>query len=184
MGNFAAGLALLFERTVRPGDWITVGAYEGIVKSLSIRATVLTDFDRRDVVIPNRTLISEIVVNFTRTDQTGRAIIKVGVAYGSDTRLVDQLLADTVRSHALVEDALVTFDNFGDNALNFTVRVYLKDISQRLGVVNEIHHRVTDVFRRHNIEISFPQRDLHIRDGALEVRLIKPAELSEGAQEP
>lgn len=183
VGNFAAGLALLFERTVRPGDWITVGAYEGIVKSLSIRATVLTDFDRRDVVIPNRTLISEIVVNFTRTDSTGRAIIKVGVAYGSDTRLVEQLLSDTVKSHALVEDALVTFDNFGDNSLNFTIRTYLKDISQRLAVVNEVHHRVADVFRRHNIEISFPQRDLHIRDGALEVRLIHPPELPAGAQE-
>jgi potassium efflux system protein len=172
VGNFVAGISLLFERTVRPGDWVTVGGVEGIVKSLSIRATVLTDFDRRDVVIPNRTLISEIVVNYTRTDITGRAIIKIGVAYGSDTRLVEQLLSETVKGHPLVEDALITFDSFGDSALNFTVRIYLKDVSQRLAAVNEIHHQVAAVFRRSGIEISFPQRDLHVRDGALEVRLV------------
>lgn len=173
VGNFVAGLSLLFERAIRPGDWVTVGGVEGIVRSLSIRATVLTDFDRRDVIIPNRTLISEIVVNFTRSDNAGRAIIKVGVAYSSDTRLVERLLTDTVKNHPLVDDALVTFDTFGDNALNFTIRTYIKEISQRLTVINELHHRIAAVFRRHNIEISFPQRDLHVRDGALEVRLVR-----------
>ncbi len=172
VGNLVAGLSLLFERTVRPGDWITVGGVEGIVKSISIRATVLTDFDRRDVVIPNRNLISDIVVNYTRSDTTGRTIIKVGVAYGSDTRLVERLLSETVKGHPLVDDALVTFDTFGDNALNFTIRTYVKDVSQRLAIINEIHHRIASEFRQHDIEISFPQRDLHIRDGALEVRLV------------
>jgi len=171
VGNFVAGLSLLFERTVRPGDWITVGGVEGIVKSLSIRATVLTDFDRRDVIIPNRSLISETVVNYTRSDATGRAIIKVGVAYGSDTRLVERLLTEAIKLHPLVEDAILTFDTFGDNALNFTARIYLRDITQRLAVINEIHHRVAASFREHKIEISFPQRDLHIRDGQLEVRV-------------
>lgn len=172
VGNLVAGLSLLFERSVRPGDRIAVGAIEGVVKTMSIRATILTDWDRRDVVIPNRKLISDVVINETRTDLTSRAIIKVGVAYGADTRLVERLLLDTVRRHSHVEDVLCTFDAFGDNALNFTLRIYITDLGQRLAIVNELHHAINEVFRARNIEISFPQRDLHLRDGSLDVRII------------
>lgn len=172
VGNLVAGLSLLFERSVRPGDRVIVGNVEGVVKSISIRATILTDFDRRDVVIPNAKLIADTVINETRSDITGRAIITVGVGYGSDTRLVERLLLETVRKHPQVQDVLSTFDNFGDNALNFTLRVYIADVTERLATVNELHHAIAEVFRKNNIEISFPQRDLHIRDGALEVRLI------------
>ncbi len=171
VGNLVAGLSLLFERSVRPGDRVIVGNVEGVVKSISIRATILTDFDRRDVVIPNSKLIADTVINETRSDITGRAIIAVGVAYGSDTRLVERLLLETVRKHPQVQDVLSTFDNFGDNALNFTLRVYIADVTERLATVNELHHSIAEVFRQNDIEISFPQRDLHIRDGALEVRL-------------
>lgn len=172
VGNLVAGLSLLFERSVRPGDRIVVGNVEGVVKSMSIRATILTDWDRRDVVIPNRKLIADVVINETRTDLSSRAIIKVGVAYGADTRLVERLLLDTVRRHPHVEDVLCTFDAFGDNALNFTLRIYITDVGQRLAIVNEIHHGINEAFRARNIEISFPQRDLHLRDGSLDVRIV------------
>lgn len=172
VGNLVAGLSLLFERSVRPGDRIAVGPIEGVVKTMSIRATILSDWDRRDVVIPNRKLIADIVINETRTDLTSRAIIKIGVAYGADTRLVERLLIDTVRRHPHVEDVICTFDAFGDNALNFTLRIYITDVGQRLAIVNELHHTINEAFRARNIEISFPQRDLHIRDGSLDVRIV------------
>lgn len=169
--NFVSGIILLFERPVRPGDMVRIGDQGGIVKQIRIRATVVQDWECRDVIVPNRNLIEQTIFNQTRSDRSARVLIVVGVAYGSDTVLAERLLRETCEAHDEVIAARVTFDAFGDNALNFTVRLTIRDVDKRLDVTNELHQRVYLRLRENGVEIAFPQRDLHLRDGELTVNV-------------
>jgi len=169
--NFISGIILLFERPVRPGDMVKIGETTGIVKQIRIRATVVQDWECRDVIVPNRVLIEQTLMNQTRSDRTCRVNFEVGVAYGSDTVLTERLLREVCEAHPETISSRATFDNFGDNALNFTVRNTIRDVDKRLDTVNELHQSVYKTLAEHGIEIAFPQRDLHLRDGELTVRL-------------
>lgn len=169
VNNFVSGLILLFERPIRKGDWVVVGGTEGTVKEIQIRSTKIQTFDRSDVIVPNSELISNQVTNWVLTNQTGRAIIPVGVAYGSDTEKVRDILLsiaeqnDDVAKNNLVPKPLVLFREFGDNSLNFELRVFLHNVDSRLSVVSNINFAIDKAFREEGIEIPFPQRDLHVR---------------------
>lgn len=166
--NFVAGIILLFERPVRVGDVITVGNTTGVVSRIRIRATTITNWERQELVLPNKDLITGSLTNWTLSDTTNRVVITVGVAYGSDTRLarqiLEQILAD---SPVVMKDPRprVTFDLFGESSLNFTVRAFISNMDDRLNAIHGIHTEIDDRFKEANIEISFPQRDLHIRSG-------------------
>jgi potassium efflux system protein len=172
VNNFISGLILMFERPIKKGDWIQVGTTEGYVKKISIRSTIVQTFDRSDVIVPNSELISSQVINMMLDDQRGRLRISVGVAYGSDTELVQRLLLEAAHAHDQVitdgstPEPRAIFQAFGESSLDFDLLVHLKDIDLKLRVRSEIHTMIDKAFRKHGIEIPFPQRDVHLKNGA------------------
>ncbi|MBT8346526.1 MAG: mechanosensitive ion channel, partial [Desulfofustis sp.] len=171
VNNFISGLILMFEKPIKKGDWILVGTTEGYVKKISIRSTIVQTFDRADVIVPNSELISSQVINMMFDDQRGRLRVSVGVAYGSDTNLVMQLLLDAANGHDQVitdgstPEPRVIFQAFGDSSLNFDLLVHLKDIDMKMRVRNDLHLIIDKAFKENGVEIPFPQRDIHIKDG-------------------
>lgn len=170
VNNFVSGLILLFERPVKTGDWILVGNTEGYVKRIRIRSTLIQTFDRADVIVPNSELISGQVTNWMLYDTRGRIKVPIGVAYGSDTKLVHDLLQKIADEHPrVITDASapspkVLFMGFGDSSLNFELRAFVQNIDERLQIVSDINYAIDAAFREHGIEIPFPQRDLHVRN--------------------
>jgi len=170
VNNFVSGLILLFERPIKTGDWIVVGNTEGYVRRISIRSTQIQTFDQADVIVPNSELISTQVTNWMLYDVRGRVRVPVGVAYGSDTQLVKEVLLQVARDHPLVvkdSDLLepkVLFLEFADSALQFELRCFIQNIDRRFQVISDLNFAIDAAFREHGIEIPFPQRDIHIRD--------------------
>lgn len=168
VNNFVSGIILLVERPIKVGDRVLVGEYEGHVKSISIRSTVIHSLDRTDVILPNSELISGKVVNLMLDDKRYRLRIFVGVAYGSDTELVYNILQDIAKQHPDVihdetTEALILFNEFGDSSLNFELRVIIRDVNRRQRVRSELHYAIDAQFREHKIEIPFPQRDVWVK---------------------
>ncbi len=166
--NFVSGLILLFERPLRAGDIVTVGDVTGKVVQIKTRATTIQDWDRKELVVPNKTFITSNLLNWTLTDTTNRVVILVGVAYGSNVAKAREILLEVATDQPQILDEpspSVTFDQFGDSALNLTLRAYLPDMGERLSVVHQMHEQIHERFAEAGIEIPFPQRDLHIRGG-------------------
>ena len=166
--NFVAGIILLFERPVRVGDVITVDGTTGVVARIRIRATTITNWERQELVIPNKDLVTGRLTNWTLSDTTNRVVITVGVAYGTNIQKTREILLDIVHNHpSVLEDPQprVTFDLFGDSSLNFTLRTFLSKMDDRLETIHTLHEQINNRFNEEGIEISFPQRDLHIRSG-------------------
>ena len=166
VNNFVSGLLILIERPIKVGDWIVVSGYEGTVKRISVRSTEIETFDRSEVILPNSELVSSPVTNWTHKTRICRVIVPVGVAYGSDTELVKDLLLKCAKEN---EDVLsypapfIIFKEFGDSSLNFELRVYARDTDYFLTVINDLHFAIDKAFRENGVEIPFPQRDLHLR---------------------
>jgi potassium efflux system protein len=163
--NFISGLILLFERPLRAGDIVTVGDVTGKVLQIKTRATTIQDWDRKELVVPNKEFITSRLLNWTLTDTINRLVVPVGVAYGSDPAQVRELLMKVAMDHPLVMDdpePNVTFDLFGDSALNFTLRCYLATLDDRLKVTHELHEMIYRRLHEAGVTIPFPQRDIHI----------------------
>lgn len=183
VNNFVSGIILLFERPIRTGDWIVVGSTEGYVRKISIRSTQIETFDRADVIVPNSELISSQVTNWMLRDTWGRVIVPVGVAYGSDVEKVREVLLQAAREHPLVisdgtrvSAPRVLFRGFGDSSLNFELRFFIRNVDQRLATVSDINFAIEKGLREANIEIPFPQRDLHLRSMDSAIRFGPPPE--------
>ena len=164
--NFVSGLIILFERPVRVGDVVTIDEISGVVSRIRIRATTITDWDRKELIIPNKEFITGRVLNWTLSDQTNRVVVEVGVAYGTDTALATKILLEVAQNHPLVlkdPPPHALFDSFGASALNFVMRCYLPNLGNRLSVIHELNVAVDREFRAAGIEIAFPQQDVHIR---------------------
>ena len=169
--NFVSGLLLLVERPVRVGDTITVGGVTGIVTRIRIRATTIQDWDLKELVIPNKDLVTGQLLNWTLSDAANRVTIFVGVAYESDVDQVTRVLQEIVTGAPPVletPEPTVTFEEFGDSALKFCIRAYVRDIDERLPAIHALHTAIAHRFRREGIEIAFPQMDIHVRHGAPE----------------
>jgi potassium efflux system protein len=171
VNNFVSGLILLVERPIRTGDWIMVGNTEGYVKKISIRSTQIQTFDRADVIVPNSELISGQVTNWMLSDSWGRVKVPVGVAYGSDTARVMQILVEVANKHPQVmnnypgiPDPKALFLGFGDSSLDFELRCFIRDVDRRLQTRSDLNLAIDAAFREAGIEIPFPQRDLHFRN--------------------
>jgi len=183
VNNFISGIILLFERPIRTGDWVVVGNTEGYVRKISIRSTQIETFDRADVIVPNSELISNQVTNWMLRDPWGRVIVPIGVAYGSDVEKVRDLLLQVAREHPLVitdstrvSPPRVLFRSFGDNSLNFELRCFIRNVDQRLATVSELNFAIEKALREANIQIPFPQRDLHLRSVDPGIRFGQPPE--------
>ncbi len=177
--NFVSGLIILFERPIRIGDTVTIGEITGSVSRIRIRATTITDWDRKELVVPNKEFVTGRLVNWSLSDKVLRVIVPVGVAYGSDTALAEKLLYEVAdEAPAVLDDPkpLVLFSGFGDNALHFELRVYIEGIEHWLKVKHALHMAIDRAFRKAKITIAFPQRDTHLDTlRPLEVRVL-PAE--------
>jgi len=167
VNNFVSGLIMLVERPIKLGDWVVLGGFEGIVKRINVRATELETFQRSAVIIPNSEVLASAVVNWTHRDHYGRVEIPVGVAYGSDVEQVRDLLLACAKGHPEITSLpapSVLFRDFGSSSLDFELRAYLRDNGGRLRVMSDLRFAIDAAFRRHQIEIPFPQHDLHVRD--------------------
>lgn len=163
--NFVSGLILLIERPIRVGDIITVDEITGIVSRIRMRATTITNWDRKEYIVPNRDFITGKLLNWTLTDSVNRITITVGVAYGSDTNHASDIALKILMDHPLIlEDPppSITFESFGDSTLNLILRAYLPDLEKRLVVIHQIHTSIHEQYAKAGIEIAFPQRDIHL----------------------
>lgn len=166
--NMVSGIILLFERPIRVGDVITIGDISGKVSRIQIRATTLIDWDRKDVVIPNKTFITSELVNWTLSDTITRIVIPVGIGYGSDVELAHDVIIETVRSSPLVltePEPGAWFIGYGDSSLNFSIFIFV-ELANGLLAKHDVLVRLKKALAEHNIEIPFPQRDIHIRSVA------------------
>jgi potassium efflux system protein len=166
VANFVSGLIVLAERPIRVGDTVTVGEVTGTVARIRARATLITDFDNKEVLIPNKAFITERVVNWTLSSQVTRVLIKLGVAYGTDTMRAQEVIIAALRSVPLVmhdPPPSVFFVGFGDSALDFEVRVFAEGIDKRLPLTHQVNTAIARALADAGIEIPFPQRDVHIR---------------------
>ena len=167
--NFFSGIIMLFERQIRVGDVITVGNISGKVSRIQMRATTITDWDRKELIIPNKEFVTSQVINWSLSDTVVRILIPIGIAYDSDTECAhDEMLAAALENKNVLVDPepTVRFTLFGDSTLNFELRVYIPHPDLLLETRHQLHMAINSRFQRAGIEIAYPQRDIHIRSNS------------------
>lgn len=170
INNFVSGLIILAERPIGIGDRIEVGNVAGQVKEIRLRSTTVVTNDNISIIVPNSNFISNSVTNWSYGDPRVRLRLPVGVAYGTDARLLERVLVEVAAEHPKVlrkPAPSVFFNGFGDSALEFELGVWTEEMTfnpRRLK--SDLYFAIERKLREHNIEIPFPQRDLHLRSGA------------------
>ncbi|AFZ18560.1 mechanosensitive ion channel family protein [Allocoleopsis franciscana] len=178
--EFISGLVLIFERPIRVGDFVNVGELMGTVERISVRSTELRTLDELSIIIPNSRFLEAEVINWTHHSPVSRLKVPVGVAYGSNLTVVRSALIDAAKEHAdvLAEPTpRVFFKGFGDNSLNFELLIWISEPRQQFRIKSDIYFRIEAILRHRNVEIPFPQRDLHVRSGSLPLEV--PPQLAE-----
>jgi small-conductance mechanosensitive channel len=173
VNNFVSGLILLYERPVQKSDIIEVGSLLGEVRRIGVRSSTVRTYDGAEVIVPNASLISQEVVNWTLSDRTRRIEIPLNVAYGTDPgRVIDLLLAAVTDKRGVLQmpQPVALFQGFGDSSLDFVVRFWTAEFDRWSQVSSDVRAAIYDAVRKDGIEIPFPQRDLHVRAGTLEAR--------------
>lgn len=163
--NFVSGLIILFERPIRIGDTITIGNLSGTVSKIRIRATTIIDFDRKEIIVPNKTFVTDQLVNWSLTDPVTRITIKVGFAYGSDLDKARLVLTQAARENPRVmtdPEPQVLFMAFGASTLDHELRVHVKELNDRLRATDELNRRVDQLCKEQGLEIAFNQLDVHL----------------------
>ncbi|HEX6279900.1 MAG TPA: mechanosensitive ion channel domain-containing protein, partial [Pyrinomonadaceae bacterium] len=179
INNFVSGLILLFERPVKVGDTVQIAEHIGSLTHIGLRASVLRKVDGSDVIVPNSQLISEEVVNWTMSDEKRRLDVAVGVAYGTDPKLVIGLLTQVgIKNPGIMDEPKprALFVGMGESSLDFELRGWTEEedwVTVKSDLVTEVHAALTDA----GIEIPFPQRDLNVRGVTeLPIRMAKDEE--------
>ena len=165
--NFVSGLIILMERPIKEGDRIALHGVTGTVARISIRSTLVVTNENIDYVIPNSELISGVVINWTQSDRSVRFSIPVGVSYEADPVQVKAALLGVAAEHpGLLKTPApdVLFTGFGDSSLDFELRVWTQDFTDRPGVLHsDLNFAIHRRFRETGIEIPFPQRVVHLK---------------------
>lgn len=165
VANFVSGIIILFERPVRVGDVVTVGGTDGVVTKIRIRATTIRGYDRKELLVPNKELITGRLLNWSLSDAVTRLMIVVGVAYDTDVEKAHALMREAAEENPRVLSTpkpALNFEGFGDSALTLTLRAYIEDIENRVAITSEINTAINRKFRDAGIVIAYPQRDLHL----------------------
>ncbi|MCB2002414.1 MAG: mechanosensitive ion channel [Burkholderiaceae bacterium] len=174
VSNFIAGVIIMFERPIKIGDRIVVDEVEGNVVEIGARGTTVLGNDNIAVIVPNSKFITENVINWKYNDDKVRFRIPVSVAYGSDARQVERLLLELAAADADVladPPPAVRFMAFGDDGLQFELRAWSASLVDRKGrLISQLNFAIYERFQREGIEFPFPQRDLHLKSGVLELR--------------
>jgi len=194
VANFICGLIILFERPFKPGDTVTIGDISGtVVRRKGLRATTIRDWDRKELIVPNKSFITGNLINWTLSDPISRFIVKVGIAYGSDVELAEKLLLKVIHENPLVlkePKPSVYFLGFGDNSLDFQLRIFINNLDHWMPTRHELHKAIDRAFRKAGIVIAFPQRDVHFdADQPLKIKMVAdktdtPPDDSEPEPEP
>ena len=164
VNNFVSGIILLFERPIKVGDWVIINGEEGKIKQINIRSTEVETFNRASVIIPNATLLSTSVTNLTHGNNWMRFKVAVGVAYGSDTQRVKEILLECAAANKKVlkkPEPYVLFQNFGSSSLDFELRGYSSNIWEGWILPSELRFEINRRFAEEGIEIPFAQMVIH-----------------------
>ncbi len=164
--NFVSGLILLFEQPIRVGDVITLGDTTGSVSRIRMRATTITNWDRQELIIPNKDLITGKLLNWTLTDSTNRIVITIGIAYRSDTDRACQVVLKLCNEHPSVmrsPQPTVTFEAIRESSLEIKARVFVETLDVRLQTQHDLHTSIHRMLVEEGIELAYPQRDIHFK---------------------
>jgi small-conductance mechanosensitive channel len=165
--NFVSGFILMFERSIGRGDVIEVSGQMGVVQNVGIRSIIIRTHTNREIIIPNAYFLSDMMTNLTRSDRAIRVDIEVGVTYQANPLEVEQALLEAAQHPSILEDPppAVQFRDFGDSSLDFALLAWTDDPMGIPKLASELHYQVWDALQNRNIEIPYPQRDIHIRTG-------------------
>ncbi|MEM8955188.1 MAG: mechanosensitive ion channel domain-containing protein [Verrucomicrobiota bacterium] len=166
VANFVCGIILLFERPIRVGDVVTVDDVTGTATKIRMRATTITNWDRKEYIVPNKQFITGTLMNWTLTNTVSRIVLNVGVAYGSDTKRAQEILLAVAQDHELIMDdpaPMVSFESFGNSTLDLVLRCFLPSMDNRIRTITELHEEIDRRYREAGIEIAFPQLDVHLK---------------------
>ena len=175
--NFISGLIMLFERPVQEGDFVEVGGVQGSVQAVNAYSTKVETLDHVTIIVPNSKFLSENVTNWSFQESKVRIHVSVGVSYGADVELVAETLLEVGRAHPEVlsdPEPQIQFLSFGESSLNFDLLVWIVDPTRQYFVISDLNFAVVQAFRERDIEIPFPQRDLHVRS-AVPINLPTPS---------
>jgi potassium efflux system protein len=176
--NFISGLIILFERPMRIGDTITLGQLHGSVSRIRIRATTVIDFDRKEIIIPNKTFVTDQLINWSLSDNVTRVVLTYGVSHGSDLDEVHRLMrqaADENRRVLRDPEPQVFCISYGPTAFNFELRIFVNDLLDRLYASDEINRRLDRLFKEHGIRVAFNQMDVWLHGDNGQVAKVQSA---------
>ena len=165
--DIIAGVTILIDKSVLVNDVIEMNGKVVRVFEIKLRSTRIITRDDKILVIPNHLFLTETVYNYTQNHPKTREVVEVGVAYGSDTRLVEKVLLDCAnKSKAILNspEPFVMFNNFGDSSLDFGVYFFVEDSFTDPRIKSDLRFAIDQAFRENNITIPFPQRDVHFYD--------------------
>ncbi len=164
--NFVSGIIVLFERPISVGDRVLINGIEGDVTEINIRSTKIQSVNNISYIVPNADFVSGTVVNYSHGDKRIKEDIDVGVAYSSDVEKVRSVLFEVAEANKDVlkfPEPEVFFMNFGESSLDFRLRIWIDDPKRRPAIHSDINFAIVEAFRKHGIEIPFPQRDVWMR---------------------
>ncbi len=172
--NFGSGLVLVFERPIQAGDFIEIGGFMGTVDRIGARSTVINTLDHVSLIVPNSRFLEEEVINWSHGNPVSRLRLPLGVAYGSDLEVTRTALLEAARNHPNVlsmPKPQVFFKGFGDSSLNLELLVWTAEPSKQVLLRSDLYFRIDAALRQHQVEVPFPQRDLHVRSGNMPLEL-------------
>ncbi|MCB1678455.1 MAG: mechanosensitive channel MscK [Halioglobus sp.] len=179
--NFVSGLIILFERPVRIGDVVTIGNLSGTVSRIRIRATTITNFDHKEIIVPNKVFVTDQLINWSLTDTITRVIIKIGVAYETDLELARQLMLQAVQENPrVIRDPapVVLFLGISASTFDHELRFYVRELGDRNPATDEVLNRIALSFREHNVEMAFNQLDIFVKNLHGQEQQLAPAKNS------
>lgn len=183
VNNLVSGIILAFEKPVQIGDIIQVGAIEGVVKDIGIRASKIKNWEGAEVIIPNGDLLAQHLTNWTLSDKQRRVELTIGVAYDSDMDLVTSLIQEQLKAEGILNapPARVLLQDFADNSVNFRVLFWVNDVDVWITIRDQVMRGIFNSFKENNVEIPFPQRDLHVKSfpGLIAEKMFRPQDESQ-----